>query len=271
MTLSEDYKDRLYRHLRGQDTLKEKIEFREILRDNEELERIYYELKEAHFDYTPESYSAFLQKSIAEATRQDTPVSQAAAEVRLGWFAKTIADFQSALGNISLPVWPQPQYARLAFLAVILLGAGWSISVWQHNRYESHVLENFGNAYGPSQGSPTPDACGIGLKNKYYLLSYEKKTALQNISSLNNEAIDDACKAYYLGRSYLSLMDYDNAIKSFAAARASADARIQEMATFDLALSYILNNEDEKGLETLNSRLDWSDQIVVDDLKKRIE
>lgn len=271
MALSEDYKDRLYRHLRGQDTLKQKIEFREMLRDNQELERIYYELRELHFDYTPESYNAFLQKSIADATRQDTPVSQAAPQERPGWFAKTIADFQTSLGNISLPVWPQPQYARLAFVAVMLLGAAWSISVWQHSRYESHTLDNFGNAYGPSQGSPAPEACGIGLKNKYYLLSYENKTALQNISSLNKEVIDDACKAYYLGRSYLSLMDYENAIKSFAAARASADSRIQEMATFDLALSYILNNEGEKGLQTLNSRSDWSDQIVVDELKKRIE
>jgi len=274
MTLSDDFKDRLYRHLRGQDTVEQKIEFREILSRDKELERIYYELKEAHFDYTPEKYSAFLQKSMAESLVPESAVPVTIAKSRPGWFAKLVRNAKQMLENGFLPDLQTAsgfQFGRLAFLVVVLVGAGWGISIWRQNKYHLRMAENFGNVYGPSQGNAVPDACGNVLKNKYYLLQFEKSAALQNIKELNNESIESSCKAYYLGRSYLSLAEYENAIKWFAQARTSGDTKIQEMATFDLALSYILDGDKEKGLKELNGRVDWSYQRVVDNLKKEIE
>jgi tetratricopeptide (TPR) repeat protein len=280
MALTEDLKNRLYLHLREADTVQQKIEFTKFLRENKELERVYYELKSAYDNYSPENYRAYLTQVLEEVNAADVAdeeqvVIAEVRPVRPGWFERLAARLTSLLNGIPLPEilagLPQPQLVRLATLAVVLLGIGWGITNWQANRYQSDLLENYGNAYGPTQGESDPDGCGNELKNRYYQLADSEEIARQNIARLADESISGACRSYYLGRSYLSLNEYDSAIQSFSQARRTDDSKIQEMATFDLALSYLAKGDRQKGLELLNRHLNWSEKKVVDGLKTWVE
>lgn len=280
MALSEDLKDKLYLHLHEADTLQQKIEFRKLLLENEELERVYYELKSANDNYSPENYRAYMTWMLEEVNAADVAdmervVIPEVKQARPSWFEQFATRLTSVLDSIPLPGiltgLPQPQFIRFAMLAVVFVGIGWGITNWQAKRNQSDLLENYGNAYGPTQGESDPDGCGNELKNRYYLLADTEEIARQNIARLDDESISETCRSYYLGRSYLSLNEYNSAIQSFSRARRTDNSKIQEMATFDLALSYLAKGDRQKGLELLNSHPNWSEKKVVEGLKARVE
>lgn len=290
MALSETLKEKLLLHINGQETRTQKREFWKLLQENTELAEAYQVLRLANDAQDPGGYEALLAKQFEEAEAQVMAVVQTEPEEddrridivpswweKVGlqinnWLSSTVENLQTVL---------QPPAARLAFAlttGLVFLGGG--NYIYQEARYPGVAKGNFGNALTPQGAMTTPDAnneiCSADLKADYYAYksTISSATIDERITRLKQmTSIPETCRAYYLGRAYLWKDEYPAAIESFKKVLTSPNANVltQDMATYDLALCYLVAGEEQKCIDLLKSRSSWSDPYftaVAADLQK---
>lgn len=168
----------------------------------------------------------------------------------------------------------QPQSFRLAYVLpvslVFALGLGgrWYWLDQQDQRNLAIIGDQFGNP-GHTAGSEAT-ACDPALENAFSV--YTSVTPADTINSrierlhqLTN--VSETCRAYYLGRAHIWKRDYKQAETLLQKARTSTEPLMQEQATYDLALCYVLMDEKPKTTEVLNSRSNWSSPALAETVK----
>ncbi|GAB3953644.1 hypothetical protein GCM10028805_37770 [Spirosoma harenae] len=285
MALSEALKEKLLLHINGQETRTQKREFWKLLQENTEFAQAYQALRLAHDAHDPGGYEALLVKRFEEAEAQVmvTPVVEPPIKPVPSWWEKIGSQLNiwldAAVEKLQMVL--QPPAARLAFAlttGLVIFGGG--SYMYQETQYPDRAKGNFGNALNTQGALTAPnenkEICSAELKDKFY--TYESKTTSatidERIGQLNQlTSIPETCRAYYLGRAYLWKDDYPAAIESFKKVRSSpnANALTKDMATYDLALCYLVTGEEQKCIDLLNSQSSWSDPYfagIAADLQK---
>ena len=241
MALSPVLIEKLHLHLNGQETLEQRLEFWQLLEENEEFAQAYTALRLKEDAYAPGQFTAQFAQQFEELAAEDAVfLSQGAEELaavspvtnppvqppppvspRPNWLTELggqISDWWDTVTTGLLQPAYKPQDFRLAYVLpvvlVVALGIGgrWYWLDEQGKERLAFVGDQFGNP-GHTAGSEA-SACDPALENAFYV--YTSATSADTINSrierLNQlDTIPESCRDYYLGRAHIWKRDYKEA------------------------------------------------------------